>query len=315
MYSVSRTIKEVIAFMRYLFKYSFLTFVLIIPLSSFAADTFKLRYANSAVMDSKGAALKLPEGVACNESELIVADTENGRLVRYSYKDKDLKGGDEIKIPQIVFPTRIQFNSKGDIFVLDGKSHKISQLNGEGAFVGNIDPQGVSAPSFISIKSFKIDSSDNLILLDIFGERVLKLDSTGKVVNQLAFPTNYGFITDLAVTLGGDILILDSVKSTVYVARKDNPVFLPYTKELSGYMNFASYITTGSGSADIYLLDEDGGAVVVVGPDGSFKGRQLSLGWKPGMLYYPTQMCMNKKGDVFIADRNNSRVQIFESVK
>jgi len=301
--------------MRYFIKYSLLTLILVVPLSSFAADSFKLRYATSAVTDSKGVALKMPEGAACSDTELIVADTENGRLVRYSYQDKTLKGGDEIRIAQIVFPIRAQMDSKGDIFVLDGRSHKIVHLNGEGAFVGNVDPQGVISPANFSIKSFKIDSSDNLFLLDIYGERVLKLDPTGKVVNQLAFPKNYGFVTDLAVTLGGDILILDSVKSTVYVARKDNPAFLPYTKDLSGYMNFASYITTGSGSADIYLLDEDGGAVVVVGPDGSFKGRQLSLGWKPGLLYYPTQMCMNKKGDVFIADRNNSRVQIFENVK
>jgi len=81
------------------------------------------------------------------------------------------------------------------------------------------------------------------------------------------------------------------------------------------YMNFASYIATSSSSGEIYLLDQDGGAVVVVGPDGSFQGRQLNLGWKAGQLYYPTQMCINKNGDVFISDRNNSRVQIFENIK
>jgi hypothetical protein len=301
--------------MRTIFKYIFLPVLLLTPLVAYGADTLKLRYIASASVDDKGAALKMPEGVACSDTDLFVADTENGRLVHYNYQDKNLKGGNEIKVAQISFPVRLQLTSKGEIIVLDGRTHKVARLSADGTFVGNIEPQGVTSPANCTIKSFKLDQSDNLYLLDIFGERVLKLDQGGKVIAQFPFPKGYGFITDLAVTLGGDILLLDSVKSMVYVSKKDNPAFVPFTKEMSGYMNFASYITTASGGADIYLLDEDGGAVVVIGPDGSFKGRQLGLGWKPGMLYYPTQMCVNKKGDVFIADRNNSRVQIFENVK
>jgi hypothetical protein len=301
--------------MRTIFKYIFLPVLLLTPLVAYGADTLKLRYIAFASVDDKGAALKMPEGIACSDTDLFVADTENGRLVHYTYQDKNLKGGNEIKVAQISFPVRLQLTSKGEIIVLDGRTHKVARLSADGAFVGNIEPQGVTSPANYTIKSFKLDQSDNLYLLDIFGERVLKLDQGGKVIAQFPFPKGYGFITDLAVTLGGDVLLLDSVKSMVYVSKKDNPAFVPFTKEMSGYMNFASYITTASGGADIYLLDEDGGAVVVIGPDGSFKGRQLGLGWKPGMLYYPTQICMNKKGDVFIADRNNSRVQIFENVK
>jgi hypothetical protein len=301
--------------MRTIFKYIFLPVLLLTPLVAYGADTLKLRYIASASVDDKGAVLKMPEGVACSDTDLFVADSENGRLVHYTYQDKSLKGGNEIKVPQISFPVRLQLTSKGEIIVLDGRTHKVVRLSADGAFVGNIEPQGVTSPANYTIKSFKLDASDNLYLLDIFGERVLKLDQGGKFISQFPFPKGYGFITDLAVTLGGDVLLLDSVKSIVYVSKKDNPAFVPFTKEMSGYMNFASYITTASGGADIYLLDEDGGAVVVIGPDGSFKGRQLGLGWKPGMLYYPTQICMNKKGDVFIADRNNSRVQIFENVK
>jgi hypothetical protein len=302
--------------MRSLIRYTLFALVLFLPVFSFGAETLKLRYKTAAVMDDKEGALKQPEGVACNDNALfIVADTENGRLVRYTYQDKTLKGGAEIKVPQLAFPTRVQFNSKGDIFVLDGKSHNIIHLNPEGVLVGTVEPQGVSAPARFVTKSFKIDAYDNIFLLDIFGERVLQLDPSGKLLNQVPFPKDYGFFTDLAVTLGGDVLLIDSVNSVVYTAKKDKPVFAPLTKSMRDYMNFASYIATSSSSGEIYLLDQDGGAVVVVGPDGSFQGRQLNLGWKAGQLYYPTQMCINKNGDVFISDRNNSRVQIFEKVK
>jgi len=65
----------------------------------------------------------------------------------------------------------------------------------------------------------------------------------------------------------------------------------------------------------IYLVDENGAGIVILGPDGSFLGRQLTMGWNEGQLYYPSQMCINEKAEVFIADRGNSRVQIFTLVK
>ena len=302
--------------MRSFINCSLFAIILLFPLSSFGAEAMKLRYTSAVTMDDKEGQLRQPEGVACNDkSVLIVADTGNGRLLSYSYQDRTLKGGAEIKAPQLPYPVRVQINSKGDIYALDGKNHNIVHLNPDGAFVGILEPQGVTAPANYVTKSFKIDTSDNIYLLDIAGERVLKLDPAGKLLNQVPFPKNYGFITDLAVTLGGDILLIDSVNSVIYTAKKDKPVFVTLTKSMRDYMNFASYISTSSSGGDIYLLDQDGGAIVLVGADGTFQGRRLSLGWKPGLLYYPTQMCMNKNGDVFIADRNNSRVQIFENVK
>ncbi len=73
-------------------------------------------------------------------------------------------------------------------------------------------------------------------------------------------------------------------------------------------------LTTDNRGA-IYIVDENGGGIVMLGRDGSFMGRQLSMGWNEGLLYYPSQMSINEKGEVFIADRGNSRVQIFSQVK
>ncbi len=53
----------------------------------------------------------------------------------------------------------------------------------------------------------------------------------------------------------------------------------------------------------------------MLGQDGSFMGRQLSMGWIEGLLKFPSQISLDEKGGVFIADRGNSRVQIFTLVK
>jgi hypothetical protein len=39
------------------------------------------------------------------------------------------------------------------------------------------------------------------------------------------------------------------------------------------------------------------------------------MGWNEGLLYYPSQMCISEKGEAFIADRGNSRVQVFNIIR
>ena len=51
--------------------------------------------------------------------------------------------------------------------------------------------------------------------------------------------------------------------------------------------------------------------MVLVSPDGAFSGRKIGMGWEGGFLFYPTQACLNEKSDLFITNRNNSRVQHF----
>jgi hypothetical protein len=205
-------------------------------------------------------------------------------------------------------------DSKGSIYALDGKKRRIVILNPEGAFAGYLEPQGVPDPAAFVPRSFKIGSGDNLFLLDIAGERVLVLDPTGKYLRQIPFPKNRGFFSDLAVNAAGDVLLLDSINAMVFSAGKDAAAFVPLTQSMHDYMNFSTYLTTDS-KGIIYLVDQDGGAIIVIGQDGTFQGRQLDLGWKPGLLYYPAQLCLNSAGEFFIADRNNSKVQIFEAVK
>jgi len=288
--------------------------ILFLPLRSFGAETVKLKYLQSVYFDDKGGGLKQPEGVASGEkSILVIGDTANDRLVRYTFQDRNLTGGSQIKIPQLSNPIRVQINSKGEIFALDGKKRRIVKLNPEGAFKNYVDPEGIPSPSAFVPRSFKIDRSDNIYILDIFTGRVLVLNPDGKYQKQIPFPKEYGFFSDLSVDLKGNILLLDCVKAMVFSAPKDSNSFSPLTKSLREYLDFPTSIADSRGT--IYIVDEDGGGIVILGADGTFVGRQLSRGWNEGLLYFPSQMCVNEKGEVFIADRGNSRVQIFTLVK
>ena len=65
-----------------------------------AAGNARFRYVASVYVDAKGSALNLPEGVACDSNgQIVVGDTGNDRLLRFTYRDKVVSGGGAIKIP------------------------------------------------------------------------------------------------------------------------------------------------------------------------------------------------------------------------
>jgi hypothetical protein len=289
--------------------------ILLLTLNSFGAETVKLKYVQSIYYDDKEGSLKYPEGIATNgKSLIVVGDTGNNRLLLYSYQDRSLKGGSEIKAQQLSNPIRLQVNSKGEIFALDGKKRRILRLNPDGTFKGYVDGEGIPSPSIFVPRGFKIDPQNNIYILDIFSARVLIVNPEGKYQKQIPFPKDFGFFSDLAVDSRGNILLIDCVKAVVFSAAKDANSFSPLTKSLREYLDFPTSITTDNRGV-LYVVDENGGGVVILGRDGAYLGRQLNLGWKEGLLYFPSQMCINEKGEAFIADRGNSRVQIFTLVK
>jgi hypothetical protein len=289
--------------------------MLLLPMKSFSAEAVKFRYLQTVYFDEKGGGLKQPEGVACNEkSLLVVGDTGNDRLVRYDFRDKTLKGGTEIKVSQLTNPIRVQINSKGEIFALDGKKRRIIRLNPDGTFKNYVDGEGIPSPSTFVPRSFKIDTNDNIHILDIFSARVIVLSPDGKYQKQIPFPKDYGFFSGLSVDSKGTLLLVDCIKAMVFSAAKDSNSFSPLTKSLREYLNFPASLTTDS-RGTIYIVDENGSGIVILGQDGSYQGRQLNMGWNEGLLYFPSQMCVNDIGEAFIADQGNSRVQIFTLVK
>lgn len=297
------------------FKYILAIAVVLLPHYGLSAELLKFKHGASLLADEKGGALKYPEGVACTAtSRVIVADTGNNRLLSYTLEEQRIKGGTEIKVAQLAVPILVQVNSKGDIYALDGKKRNIVHLTPEGVFAGYLEPQGVTGPTGITTKSFKIDSADSLYLLDIISERVLVLDPAGKVSKQLPFPANYGFMSDLAVDNNGTILLVDSVHNVVYSAPKANTIFTPLTQKLGEYAESLTFITVDKRGL-IILVDKDGGSLVILGQDGTFQGRLFGVGVKNGLLNYPSQMCLTATGDLLVADRANSRVQLFESIK
>jgi sugar lactone lactonase YvrE len=266
--------------------------------------------------ENKQVMLNHPDGVTFNaDGSLIVSDTGNGRLLKYIFKDNVLSTQPlEIKVPEASYPVRTQVNSKGDIYVLDGKQRRIIRLTGSGTFKGYLDPSGVPSPATYVPKNFYIDGNDNIYILDIFSQRVLILNPDGTYRKHIAFPKEYGFFSDLAVDVKGVVFLVDSVNATVFSTANTNTTFIPLTEQLKQYVRFPTSILIDK-NGRIYLLDRNGGSIIMLGQNGSFLGRMSGPGWKDGRLNHPSQISLGSNDEVVVADTSNNRVQIFKAIE
>jgi streptogramin lyase len=271
-------------------------------------DALSMRFKGAIYQDDKEAALKSPEGVGCGDADLVVADTGNSRLVRFKLRDGLPAGATPVKLAELRQPTAVQTDAAGVTWVLDRRARKIGRVDAAGAFAGWLEVKGVEAPQAVLPVAFKLGASGGLVLLDAVARRVLVLDAAGAATRKLPLPA--GEFADLAVDAAGGIYLLDARDATPYGAEPAAEAFKPLGKSMKDVLVFpGSVFATPRGL--LLVADKYGHAIVTVGVDGSFQGRQFDLGHHEGYLSYPSAVCMNGVGDVYVADRGNNRVQVF----
>ena len=273
-----------------------------------AAEIVKLKPTDVLYGDDKGVGLREPYAVGCSATSIVIADSGSGRLVVYSVSGRTVRATASIALPEIPFPVRVAILRSGKLLALDGRSRKIARLAASGELEEWVELSGGAAP--VAIRSFAVDDSERIWILDVGGSKVLVVDASGRVERTVAFAKDAGSPADLAVDDRGDVYVVDSVRRRVDVARKDDTELKPLTASMTQDMDFPTALTVDA-EGNIFVVDENGGGVVVVGRDGSFRGRQLAMGWKDGLLRYPSGACLVAGSVLVIADRGNNRAQLF----
>ncbi|MCL7487980.1 MAG: NHL repeat-containing protein [Desulfobulbaceae bacterium] len=291
---------------------SLLTILIIFLFSatSFAASPVRIKFVQSVYDDGKETGLKHPEGAACGADYFIVADTGNNRLVKYTLSDRVAKAV-EPEMP-IITPIAVQVNTRGEIYALDSRDRRIAMFNANGTEKGYLSPKGSPVARKMIPRNFKIDRNDKIYILDLSDDLVLILDPDGNYLRHIPLPEQAGSFSDLAVDSRGTVFVVVSTKVAVYSAAPDADTFSLLSQGIREYANFPTSIALDK-SGIIYLVDKHGGSLIMLNPDGSFLGHKFGYGWKESQFYYPTDLCISESGNFIIADRGNSRIQIFAS--
>ena len=275
------------------------------------AEVLKLRSTATLYADEQGVSLSVPQGVGCGGgATFVVADSGRGRVVRFEVSGALAQTKGVVAVPELAYPIRADVDAKGNLVVLDGKSHRIGRVGLDGKFAGWIDVPAADGSGAAVLRSFALDPAGRVYALDIAGHRIAVLSPSGALERSIAFPPDAGFPTDLTVDLRGTVYVVDGLRRTVYAARKDEKELSSFSKSLAEDLDYPSAIAT-DGSGHFFVADQNGGGIVLLGVDGSFRGRQSAYGWKEGYLRYPAGLCTNGRGLLIVADRENQRVQVF----
>jgi hypothetical protein len=237
-----------------------------------------------------------------------VADAGNGRIVTYTVGADALRPRAELVAAEVPFPIAVAVLSSGEILALDGKSRRIGRLSEEGGFTGWLEPSGVEGT--VGPRSLSVGPDDGIYVLDVAGARVLVLEPGGRLQASIAIPPEVGFLSDLTVDGKGDVYAVDSVGRRLWAARKGEAALTALTPPLPDEFEFPTSIAADD-QGRLFVGDQNGGGIVVFGRDGSFRGRQLAMGWKDGFLRYPADLCLGPGGTLLVAERGNHRVQVF----
>lgn len=284
-----------------------LVLVLSAPVSAQVTFTYE-----QTLYDGKSQPLKAPEGIACTErGYLVVGDTGNRRLLLFNVREGRVTGGEELALPQLTAPVRVQIDSRGNILALDGKLHRVVRIASNGTFEKVIEPSGLPGLGNVVVGAFKVDAKDTVWLLDIAGRRVLMVDASGAFAGEVPLPKDSVSIMDIALDVGGNLYAIDAVAGTIWIADKGGNGFRALASDLKDKMNFPTGISVSRGR--LFIVDQHGNGVVVFGVDGSYMGRQLSVGWTNGLVNYPGQLCLTDSGAAYLADTLNNRVQVFST--
>ena len=278
-----------------------LAFVLV-PRGLHAAEVLKLRPTAVLYADSAGVALHEPQGVGCGSGAFVVADSGNGRVLKFEISGALVRTTAAFAVKEIAYPMRADLGKDGTLFVLDGKSRRIGKITADGSFGGWIELEA-------AVIGFALAPSGSLFALDLAGHRVVVLDPTAAQARAIALPADARFPVDVALGSRETAYVVDAVTKRVYAARSEDKEFAPIGKSLAEDLDFPGALATDGGTR-LFVADQNGGGIVIVGADGSFRGRQSAFGWKEGYLRWPSGLCVSGK-TVVAADRENQRVEVF----
>lgn len=285
--------------------------LLLVPTATFASEGARLRPLAVIDADETGRGLRQPEAVAFDgKSLLAVADTGNRRLLTYTLVAGLATPAGEIRLGELSYPIRIQIDSKGELLALDGRSRRIVRVTRKGEFKGYVQPVGEGAAGPLVARSIAIDREDNLFVLDVSRARILVLGADGRIGRTIAWSRDQRFVSDLAVDRQGTVFAIDSVARRLYAARRTEAVLTPLAGGMTDKVSFPTAVAVDD-QGRIFMADQNGGGIAILGTDGSFRGIQAGMGWRPGQLRYPSGICAGGPGTVIVADRDNNRVQVF----
>jgi DNA-binding beta-propeller fold protein YncE len=195
--------------------------------------------------------------------------------IRYKFVPQDYKA-------DLANVSDVAVDSKGNLFVMIRGETPILVFDPEGRF-----QYGFGKGLFGNPHGLHIDTEDNLFCVDAKEHVVMKFSAAGELRMTLG---NKGVPSDSGCVKGN----FKSVK------RGAGPFYCPTKVTTSNTGDI--FVTDGYGNARVHRFSSNGTLIKSWGEPGS----------KPGEFHLPHGIAVDENNKVYVADRENERIQIFD---
>jgi sugar lactone lactonase YvrE len=195
-----------------------------------------------------------------------------------------------LKLPSNLFLGEgigIATNSKGHVFVFTRSQRtRLFEFDQNGNFAREI---GEGLYGFVFAHAVRVDVEDNIWAVDEGSNMVIKFNPEGRVV----------------MTMGRRPEPVDAVSPPVPAPDPANPGRYVFNRptDVGWDANGNIFVTDGYGNFRIVKYDKQGKFIAEAGARGS----------EPGQLNLPHSLAMDAKGNAYVADRSNRRIQVFDN--
>lgn len=129
---------------------------------------------------------------------------------------------------------------------------------------------------------------------------------------------NYGvapvLVADLVIDSEGHIYLLSEETSKVYVYSANEQLLFSFGHKggAFGKMSRPRALAVDEKKKCVYIVDYMRHTVLIFDLAGKFMYEFGGMGWSPGWFNYPTDIALNRNGELYIADLFNNRVQVLD---
>lgn len=229
---------------------------------------------------------------------------------------------------QLVNPFSVVVDASGDVLVLDQPErdrYRISRFGSGGLFkmVVACMEKGSSPGKLLYPKGIVLDDSGNIYIPDAGNNRVQRFSPEGKFlcsVGELGErPGQFDFPCDVEIDSNGSLYVADTGNCRVQQVTARGIPLLLFGVDKNGLPDDSDpeldepLGVTRDGQGCVYVADTNHHRIVKYDPNGKLALVFGEEGEQPGKFQGPSDVHVLANGHIYVADRGNTRVQIFDT--